>query len=92
MNFQPPPIEDENEAGSSSLRPREDMLYSGELEIQVEGNQSLAFQTLTVGLRTRSRLNMGPTRGWEEDELFHTKTKLSYSNSEARILDPGMQR
>lgn len=42
-----------------------------------------------MGLRTTARLNMGPTRGWEEDVIFEGKCDVLSETWEGSWLDDG---
>jgi hypothetical protein len=46
-------------------------------------------KAVRVGLRATARLNMGPTRGWEEDVIFEGKCDVLSETSEGSWLDEG---
>jgi hypothetical protein len=62
---------------------------SGDIEIDVpEGSGRLRCNAITVALKSVSRLNLGPMRGWEDDVLFERKVEIR-----GRIvLEEGKQR
>lgn len=72
--------------------PRDDQLLSGMLEIQVPAGASRRCRSVRVGVRTKSRLNMGQGRGWEEDVIFERKVEMMGGNSDGILLDEGVQR
>ncbi|GFZ42594.1 hypothetical protein JCM24511_00310 [Saitozyma sp. JCM 24511] len=62
---------------------------SGDIEIDVpEGSGRVRCNAITVALKSVSRLNLGPMRGWEDDVLFERKVEIR-----GRIvLEEGKQR
>lgn len=62
---------------------------SGELEIEVpKGMGRKRCRAIRLTLRNVCRLNMGPIRGWEEDDLFQRTIEVKG----AIILEEGVQR
>lgn len=72
--------------------PRDDQLLSGILEIHVPRNGQRRCKSVRVGVRTKSRLNMGGSRGWEEDTIFERKVEMMGGNADGILLDEGIQR
>jgi hypothetical protein len=75
-----------------SDRPRDDHLLHGELDVHIPAGGKRRCKAIRVGLRTKARLNMGPTRGWEEDVIFERKCEVFGGNSDGLWLDEGLQR
>lgn len=89
--FMPPP-DDPLWPAAISDRPRDDHLLRGELDVYIPSGGSRRCKSIRVGLRTTARLNMGPTRGWEEDVIFERKCEVLSGSSEGMWLDEGVQR
>jgi hypothetical protein len=89
--FMPPP-DDPLWPAAISDRPRDDHLLRGELDVYIPPGASRRCKSIRVGLRTTARLNMGPTRGWEEDVIFERKCEVLSGSSDGMWLDEGVQR
>jgi len=75
-----------------SEAPRNDQLLHGELDIHVPPGGKRRCKAIRVGLRTVARLNMGPTRGWEEDVIFERKCEVIGGTADGLWLEEGLQR
>jgi hypothetical protein len=71
--------------------PREDELLMGEVHITIPPGRGVYCQAIRLIFRTKCRLNMGSTRGWEEDEIFERRTELIGGSSEGIYLQEGIQ-
>jgi len=84
-------VDVQNEADAESVQPPEfkEAELSGELEIDVpKGMGRRRCRAIRLTLRNVCRLNMGPIRGWEEDNLFERTIEVKG----AIILEEGVQR
>lgn len=72
--------------------PREDQLLHGLVDISVPSGARRRCKSVRVGFRSTARLNMGPTRGWEEDIVFERKVEMLGGNADGILLDEGVQR
>jgi hypothetical protein len=73
--FMPPP-DDPLWSVAISDRPRDDHLLRGGLDVYIPPGGRRRCKSIRVGLRTTARLNMGPSRGWEEDVIFERKCEV----------------
>lgn len=80
------------EAGASGREPpAEDTVLSGAIEVVMRERRRV--QAISVGVQSVARLNMGPSRGWEEDGIFERGVEvLGGGDSEGIWLEKGSQR
>lgn len=73
--------------------PGSDELLHGELLIYVPARGPERCKAIRIIYRSMTRLNMGPSRGWEEDLIFERRCELIGSSSESGIdLAAGINR
>jgi hypothetical protein len=87
-----PPPDDPLWPAAISDRPRDDHLLRGELDAYIPPGGRRRCKAIRVGVQTLARLNMGPTRGWEEDVIFERKCEMLSGTSEGLWLEEGIQR
>jgi len=86
------------EAGSAAREPpAEDTVLTGAIEVNMRERRRV--QAISVGVQSVARLNMGTTRGWEEDGIFERGVEIlgdqvlgGGPNSEGIWLEKGSQR
>jgi hypothetical protein len=87
-----PPPDDPLWPAAVRDQPRDDHLIRGVLDVFIPPGGKRRCKTIRVGLKTLARLNMGPTRGWEEDVIFERKCEMLSGTSEGLCLGEGIER
>ena len=65
---------------------------SGSLEISMPRHLGKRrVKAIRIGMSGTTRLDMGKSRGWEEDEIFKRKIEIRGSDDAGLILEPGTQ-
>jgi len=88
--MRPPPEFDYHEG---RVEPRSDRVINGDLQVMIApGTGRKRCQSIRVGIRTRSKLDLGPGRMGEEDVIFERKVEIRGGTVDVLWLEEGLQR
>jgi hypothetical protein len=91
LSSNPDPLHERSAPGDASA-PADDVPLRGELEVVVPDKLGRRrCKAITVGMKTVSRLDLGPGRMGEEDTIFERKVEIIAGDADGIWLEPGRQ-
>lgn len=91
LSSNPDPLHERPTPGDATA-PTDDVPLRGELEVVVPDKLGRRrCRAITVGMKTVSRLDLGPGRMGEEDTIFERKVEIIAGDADGIWLEPGRQ-
>lgn len=97
----PPPSRQNSHSGTSTPRGEEYVVPPSQIhEYELAGTLEITMpphlgkrrvKAIRIGMDATTRLDMGKTRGWEEDTIFKRKLEIRGADRAGIILEPGTQ-